>query len=186
MITKSNINNVIANTTVSKVYFGKRIDTKLLTELSSDTFERKYSQETIKNMVKEYQKCPYINHYLREGAKLSETVQKQYDVLMYAINTSKPLEEELVTYRGIMLNPRKNLDINEMLNNNKGFTSVTEDKSFANSFSLSKYGELVKITFPKGSKLLKAPHEYIAAPNTRFTNPLYNPDEKLWEVRAIL
>ena len=185
MYIKSDINNSISNNAISGIHFGK-LNTKFLTKLGTDTFERKYSQETIKNMVREYQKCSYINDYLRKNVPLSESAQKQYDVLMYAINTAKPLDKELVTYRGLIINPKKNLDINTILNNNKGFTSVTEDKSLASSFSLSKYGEIVKITFPKDFKLLKAPYEYIAPPNTKFTDAVYNQQEKLWEVSAVL
>lgn len=155
------------------------------TQFCTDTFRAKYSAEEIQEAVREYQKSSYINNYLRDGSPLSEQAQKLYDTLSYAIKTSKPLEQELVTYRGVNLNPRKNLDIDTILDN-KGFTSVTEDLRFAKSFIDNRYGALIKITFPKKFKILKAPSEYITAPGTRFEKAVFNPTENLWETRAIL
>ena len=154
-------------------------------KLCTDTFQAKYSAEEIQKAIREYQKCSYINNYLRKGAPLSEQAQKLYDTLSYAIKTSRPLEHELVTYRGVNLNPKKNLDIDTILDN-KGFTSATEDLRLAKSFMDTKYGALIKITFPKNFKVLKAPSEYIAAPGTRFEKAVFNPTENLWETRAIL
>ena len=154
-------------------------------KLCTDTFQAKYSAEEIQKAIREYQRCSYINDYLRKDSPLSEHAQKLYDTLSYAIKTSRPLDGELVTYRGVNLNPKKNIDIDTILDN-KGFTSVTEDLRLAKSFMDNKYGALIKITFPKNFKVLKAPSEYIAAPGTRFEKAVFNPAENLWETRAIL
>ncbi len=154
-------------------------------QLCTDTFQAKYSAEEIQKAIREYQRCSYINDYLRKDSPLSEHAQKLYDTLSYAIKTSRPLDGELVTYRGVNLNPKKNIDIDTILDN-KGFTSVTEDLRLAKSFMDSRNGALIKITFPKNFKVLKAPSEYIAAPGTRFEKAVFNPSENLWETRAIL
>ena len=158
---------------------------KMPKALQSDTFKPPFSAEEIQQAVREYQKSSYINYYLREKMPLSEKCQELYNKLMYAIKTSKPLEKRIVTYRGLTLNPKKQTGIDEMLNNNSGFTSVTEDIRLAKCFSSAKNGAVVKIEFPKGFKLLKAPSEYIAPPSTKFTKAVFNPTENCWETRAI-
>ena len=52
-------------------------------KLCTDTFQAKYSAEEIQKAIREYQKCSYINNYLRKGAPLSEQAQKLYDTLSY-------------------------------------------------------------------------------------------------------
>lgn len=139
--------------------------------LKADTFIPQFSQEEITQAIREYQRGSYINNYLREGIPLNERSKKLYDTLRYAIQTSKPLEKDLIVYRG--LSGEKTAE--EYMNTNKGFTSLSVDKRLADCFAIGRDRKVLTGKLKAGTRCLVAGDERIIIDNAKFN---FNVDKK--------
>ena len=124
-------------------------------------------RKEVRDIIKAYTYSPWVNRDLRDMYDESENLLKAHLIadaewegatllyairgMDYAIDQCKPLEDNLVTYRGIKIQ-----NIDEFSVHFQQYTSVSANLYVAKQFSKSQNRQccVVKILLPKGCKVL--------------------------------